>query len=415
MFKSLLSFLCIGAVLALPACALQPERPAQPGYRLVTTPPEGISAAAPVPRPEPNPSPFPAPAIPAGVPVVKVALLLPLSGDSQALGQAMLDAATLALYDQYFTLKPEQMPVKIVLLPKDTGASPSTTAALTQQAVDEGASLIVGPVFTPFVIAAAPVARKARIPMITLSNNRALAGEGVYVFGFLPEQQVARVAEYAFLKKISSFAALVPSDAYGKTVSDALVASLGGKGIRVSPVERYAQTAENIEAAAGRLQEAYGRTSFSALFLGEGGSQLNPLLASLKAHGLGHDKVRYLGTGLWDDEETRKLSLLQGAWFASAPPEYYAAFERRFLAAYGYRPQRLSSLAYDAVNLAFLLAARAHGPNFSAGALTSPQGFTGPANGLFRFKPDGTTQRSLTVMEITPSGLAILDPGPKMF
>src|SRR5690606_1045508 len=70
-------------------------------------------------------------------PAIKVALMLPLSGESQAVGSAMLDAATLALYDTYLSMPSEQIRAQLVLLPKDTGNNPAESAQSAQQALEQ--------------------------------------------------------------------------------------------------------------------------------------------------------------------------------------------------------------------------------------------------------------------------------------
>lgn len=410
MLRRLVSLFCTSALLALAAC-YPPEIDApQPHYKVSTTPPE-VAPILPVQQKGVDVYQK----IPGSVPVVKVGLLLPLSGESQALGQAMLDAAVLSLYDSYINLSPSNVAAKVILLPKDTGASPSYAATSVQQAIDQGASLIIGPLFSPAVTAAAPVARKAGVPILSLSNNKAVAGNGVFVYGFMPEQQVKRVSDYAALQNVSAFGALLPNDAYGAAVAGSLKAALTSKGVRVEPVEMYARTQANLEAAALRLREGQAKTPFQALFIADGGEQLKQVISALKTQSITQGSARFIGTGLWDDDEVKNNPDMKGAWFASGAPNAYQTFERRFTAAYGYKPQRLSSLTYDAVALATQLALLAGGPNYNAAVLTTPAGFVGPANGLYRLKADGTSERGLAVMEVGSGGVRILDQAPKQF
>lgn len=399
-------------LLGVSACVATGQEPHR--NRVTTTPPPEAQAAPAPPAQLPPQEPMNR--MPVNVPVVRVALLLPMSGESQALGQSLLDASTLALHDIYMPLKPDQIHARIILIPKDTGSSPASAASAAEQAVGQGVSLIIGPFYGASVSAAAPVAHKSGVPMLSLSNNKAVAGDNVYVFGFLPEQQIQRVAEYAARVNVSSFGALLPNDAYGSTVSETLKSSLAGRGISVDPVEMYARTSSNLEAAAIRLRAGYDKNKFQALFIADGGDELKEMLASLKNHGLDRKSVRLIGTGLWDDEEVRNNPDMLGAWFASSPPHYYTEFERHFVAAYGYKPQRLASLTYDAVMLAATLAMNGGGPNYSAQVLTNPQGFIGPANGLYRLKPDGTSERALSIMEISAGGgVKMLDSAPMTF
>ena len=122
---------------------------------------------------------------PPGVePVIRVGLLLPLSGPHAELGKSLLNAAQLALFDvagQGFAL-----------LPVDTQGTAPGAAAAARRALDGGARLILGPVFAPSVAAVAPIARAGGVKVVSFSNDRAVAGNGVYVMGFTPETQIRR-------------------------------------------------------------------------------------------------------------------------------------------------------------------------------------------------------------------------------
>lgn len=392
-----------------------------------------LSACAPrtepkAPSPKGNTTPMIAPgnvvmpkgAIPSNATKFKVALLVPLSGDSAQIGNSMLDAASLALYDTYLMANPDQIKTQIVLMPKDTGNTPAETAKAAKLAIEQGAQLVIGPLFSQSVTAVKPLAKERGLKMLTFSNNRAIAGDGVYVFGFMPEQQVERMAEFAFLQNYPRVAVLAPNDAYGSKVRDTLKDLYAKKGGLVSPTELYAPSPANIDAAVARLAASYTNTPedrrFQAIFLADGGNQLKNIMASFKRHNIDLTKVKLLGTGLWDTEEVSKIPEMSGAWFSSSPPEEYRIFDRRFATAYGYRPARLSSLAYDAVALVAKLTMPMTDPNqLNDAHLTYAQGYISPANGLFRFRADGTSDRRLAVLEITPSGFKVIESAEKKF
>ena len=75
---------------------------------------------------------------------------------------------------------------------------------------------------------------------------------------------------------------------------------------------------------------------------------------------------------------------------------------------------RTATLAYDAVALIAALVKTQGPPRFSAEVLTNPSGFTG-IDGLFRFRPDGTNERGLAVLRVTPSGAQVISPAPRSF
>jgi ABC-type branched-subunit amino acid transport system substrate-binding protein len=357
--------------------------------------------------------------IPTTASAVKVALLLPLSGNASTVGNAMLDAATMALSDAYLTASPDQIHSQIILIPKDTSNTPAEAAKAAQQAIEQGATFIVGPLFSQSVNSVAPIAKEHNVSMLTFSNNKSAAKEGIYTFGFLPEQQIMRMSEYAYLHNFQRVALLAPNDSYGEKVKESLVTDYTQKGGLVTQVELYAPSPANIDAAVARLSVAYGNTPedrrFQAIFIADGGNQLRNIIAGMRKMHIDFNKVKLLGTGLWDDAGITKIPELTGAWFPSSPPDPYEVFENRFVATYGYKPVRLASLSYDAMTLIARLEMPTQGTGVTNATLTNPVGFTTPANGLVRLMPDGTSDRKLAIMEVMPTGFKVIDPALQNF
>lgn len=356
-------------------------------------------------------------AIAPSTPSVKVALLIPLSGESEAVGNAMFDAATLALYDSYLAAPSSQIHAQLVIIPKDMGATSIETKKMAEQAIEQGASFIIGPLFSQSVTAIKPLLKEKNIAMLSFSNNKAVASPDAYTFGFLPEQQVERIAEYAYLNKLQRVAVLAPNDAYGEKVRDTLAGIYLKKGGLVAPAELYAPSQANIDAAVARIAGAYNNAPedrrFQAIFIADGGAQIKNIIKAIRKNNINLQKIKLLGTGIWSDEELINIPEMQGAWFPSSPPELYSVFEKRFMTKYGYKPVRLAGLAYDAVTIVAHIAMTGNG--ITATALTDPEGFSTPAGGLVRLSTEGTSDRKLAIMEITPQGFKVIDRAPKTF
>jgi ABC-type branched-subunit amino acid transport system substrate-binding protein len=356
-------------------------------------------------------------AIPADARSIKVALLIPLSGEAAPIGNAMFDAATLALYDSYLNVPSDQIRAQLILIPKDTGVTTAETVKAAKQVVEQGASFVIGPLFSQSVTAIKPVLKDKNITMVSFSNNKAVASPNSYTFGFLPEQQVERIAEYAYLSNLQRVALLAPNDAYGEKVRDSLSEIYLKKGGQVTSAELYAPSQNNIDAAVARIAGAYNNSPedrrFQAMFIADSGNQIRNILKAIHKNNLNLKKIKLLGTGLWDDEGLAKIPDMHGAWFPSSPPEMFNNFQNRFAATYGYKPVRLAGLAYDAVTIAAQIAMSGNGIN--TGALTDPKGFNTPADGLVRLLPSGISDRKLAIMEITPQGFRVIDPAQKNF
>lgn len=350
--------------------------------------------AYPVMQPQPAVAQMPlAPPQAQGKP--QVAILLPLSGTHAELGQAMLNAAQLAVFDMAGQ--------NFELMPRDTARLGAANAA--RDALSNGAKLIIGPLFAADVTAVKPIAQNANVNLLALSTDVTLAEPGIYVMGFTPGQQVERVVGYATERGLRKFAALIPNTAYGKLVGNAFQQAVTAQGGEV-----VLKAAPN---AAGVQQVAATRDRIEALFLPLGGQEAQAITRQLQATGIDASQIRLLGTGLWDDASLANTDdLLTGGWYAAPDPAMREHFRQSYQKAYGAEPPRLATLAYDATALATILASR--GGLFDRASLANPGGFTG-ADGLFRFTAAGTAERGLAVLEVTRGGGRVIAPAANSF
>ena len=325
----------------------------------------------------------------------KVALLVPLTGKGAALGQAMVNAAQLAVFDisaQGFDL-----------MPRDTGVNAVQAMRATKEAIASGAQFIIGPLFASDVAAVRPVVHKASLNMLALSTDVSLAEEGAYVMGFAPAPQVERVVSYAAAQGLHKFAALVPANAYGRLVTKAFERVVKEQGAELVAIEKV----DNLAFLATKKE------SIEALFLPFGGQDLRRIAQQLEKAGFDKEKIKLLGTGLWDEDYlTEGLPFLIGGWFATAETQARGRFINAYQETYGEIPPRLATLAYDATALAAVLAKSGRG--FDRDSLSNKTGFAG-LDGVFRLKAKGQVERALAVSENTSFGNKIIDPAPTSF
>jgi branched-chain amino acid transport system substrate-binding protein len=326
---------------------------------------------------------------------IQVAVLLPLSGKNAPLGQAMLNAAQMAVFDV--------APSHFELMPRDTGGNAEGAENAARDAIASGARLLIGPLFAADVAAVKPVVQTSNVNMLALSTDVSLAEPGVYVMGFAPAPQVERVIAYAASQGAHRFAALIPANAYGKLVQQAFEASVRGAGGTIVAMESLSHVQALLEK----------RDQIDALLLPLGGEELRVMASQLKAGGIDHNKTHLLGTGLWDEPGLgSRLDMLVGGWYAAAEPEAREAFVENYKKTYGQEPPRLATLTYDATSLAAALAMQ--GGHFDRASLTNPSGFSG-IDGIFRLTRQGEAERGLAVNEITIAGSRIIDPSPSTF
>ncbi|MGI8932166.1 MAG: penicillin-binding protein activator [Sphingomicrobium sp.] len=345
-----------------------------------------------------EPGPIEPPVQPIDVERNMVAVIVPLTGGDGPVGQSIANAANLALADSG---------EKSLLITVYDSAAPGGGAGATQRAIAEGNRLILGPLLAEDVRAAAPVARRAGVPVIAFSNDEGVAGNGVYIMGFTPGQSIGRVVAHARSKGAARFAAMVPTGLYGQRAAQAMLGAVREAGGQVAAVQTFDRSAGAAVAAARRLNAKGG---YDAVLIGDSGR-----IAAVAAPAL---KIgpRLLGTELWaTDKSLSKTAALRGAWYAAAPNTQFDRLTTRYRARYGKIPYRLASLGYDAV----LLAVRSSrnwpvGRPFPARNLIDKDGFSG-VDGDFRFGRDGVAERLLEVRQVTAAGTTTVSPAGNAF
>ena len=321
----------------------------------------------------------------------KVALLLPMTGKGSDAGQAMLNAAQLAMFDLGADA--------FELVPGDTGIS-ATTAA--QDVLQNGAKLILGPLFSQDAKAVSPIALQSNVNLISFSTDSTVANPNTFILGFLPQSQVNRVLEYSGSRNLNRIALIAPRDAFGDAVASSFDLALRQRNLINSGILRY----DGSQPTPEQLKQFVSTNSFNAVLIAANITQSSAIAQALPAN------IQRLGTGLWDQADGSKYPSLSGAWYAASSPKLRQKFETRYRATYGEMPPRLASLAYDAAALSVVLSKQGQG--FGRNALTNPNGFAG-IDGIFRLLPDGMNERGLAVLQIGSGPATIIQDAPTSF
>ncbi len=340
---------------------------------------------------------------------VTVAMLLPLRGFGQAalIGKGLKQAGELALF--------ESDNPSVQLIVKHDDGTPQGAEAATKEAISEGAEIIVGPLFGASVPAVTRVAQASQVPVLTFSNDRAVAGNGAYLMSYLPQAEVSRIVSFALARGKRRFAALVPTGAYGDTVEMAFKAAIAQGGGQVMALERYEASANAMLEPAKRVfdivkESASMGAPVDVLFL-PGNRETLPVLGPQVAYAnIDTRTTQLIGLGGWDYPNIGRDEVFVGGWYPGPDPRGWQAFAERFAKTFGQAPPRVASHAYDAVKLAITLSDRPKGQRFSQANLTSPSGFDG-VDGRFVLLPDGLSKRALAVLQVQKFGATVID-GP---
>ncbi len=344
----------------------------------------------------------------AGKPV-EVALLVPSgSGDAsdELLARSLENAARLAITD----LGSVQIDLRVY----PTGASPAQAASAAQQAVAEGAKIIVGPLRAEEANAAGVAVAASGVNVLSFSNNPAIAGGNVFVLGPTFENSARRLASYAVRSGKSKIMIVSDQNTAGEAGRNAIQRGVSAAGGTVVAQGSYEFSQNGIIQSIPGIAAQAKTTGAQAVFLTADAAGALPLVSQLLSeNGVSPAIVQYIGLTRWDiPAATLALPGVQGGWFAIPDPALYTQYQNRYAAAFGEPPHPVSAVAYDAIAAIGALAKQ--GSALDRAALTQGAGFAG-VNGVFRLLADGTNERGLAVAQIQSGSVVVIDPAPRSF
>ncbi|MFZ1469749.1 MAG: penicillin-binding protein activator [Paracoccaceae bacterium] len=342
---------------------------------------------------------------------IAVALLVP-GGSGQTsdaiLAKSLENAARLAMADL--------SGVKIDLRVYQTGGNPGQAQAMAVKAMDEGAKIILGPVFAQEANAAGVAAAGRNISVLAFSNNTDIAGGNVFVLGPTFQNTARRLAGYAVRQGKNKVMIVHDRNTAGEQGKNAVQRGVAAAGGTVVAVASYEFSQNGVTGAAPAIVKTAQETGATAMFLTADTAGALPLLSqSLINGGLAPSSTKFLGLTRWDiPTATLSLPGVQGSWFALPDPALYAQFQTRYKAAYGEAPHPIAGLAYDGIAAIGALARSGKTADLGPRGLTQNAGFVG-VTGIFRLRADGTNERGLAVAEIRNNQVVVIDPAPRSF
>lgn len=338
---------------------------------------------------------------------LNVGLILPLTGEHAEIGKNMLEASQLALL--------ELDGKKVQLHPIDSTSGHLAVNELTGKINSNKFDLVIGPVLAHQTQAAYPILHARNIPIITFSNDTHLLNHpGLYSIGMMPDQQIERVTQYAAAQQYKHIIALLPNNRYGEVVSQVLTRKKLAADYEILEVIKYPSTGKSaeVDATLATLNQALSKHQTLlegkkvALLVPEGGHFIKEFSTKFaETFNQQKERIKYLGSSQWDDQQLIKIDALEGAWISSVPNHDISTFENRFYKKFAYKPVKISALAYDAMAIAVVLSKSNHAP---LDMLKHNQGFRG-ISGTFKFKEDGSNERGLAIYEISNRSFKLID------
>lgn len=342
---------------------------------------------------------------------VPVALLVPRgsgSANDANLAQALENAARLAMA--------ELDGVTIDLRVYSTGGNSQTAAAVAQQAVAEGAKIILGPVYAENANAAGLAVRSRGVNVVSFSNNPDIAGGNVFILGNTFYNTAERLVRYAASQGKGRILVVHGTDVAETAGAAAIQRAIAGSGATLAGSIGFELSQNGVINAIPEISSQARSSNAQSVFLTSGTAGALPFLAGLlPENGLDPNSTQYIGLQRWDiPANALTLPGLQGGWFAIPDPALSSQFNARYEARYGTQPHPIAGLAYDGIAAIGALVKQGKADALTAAALTTGTGFVG-VNGVFRFRPDGTNQRALAIAQIQDNQVVVIDPAPRSF
>ncbi len=350
------------------------------------------------------------PSIDTGAPV-PVALLVPAGSGQEGddgLARSLENAARLAIGDLNN--------VAIDLRVYRTAGNAATAAEVAAKAVEDGAKIILGPVYAAAANAAGTAVARSGVNVLSFSNNAGIAGGNVFVLGHTFENTASRLVTYAAAQGRSKIMIAYGRDTAEKRGRDAIAAAIARSGAVLAGEASFELSQNGVVQAVTEVTDTAKASGADAIFMTSGTAGALPILSQLvKENGIDPETTKFIGLQRWDiPPGARELPGLQGGWFALPSPALTEQFDARYSAAYGEPPHPIASLAYDGIAAIGALVGAGDAGALSAASLTQPTGFVG-VNGIFRLRTDGSNERGLAVATIQDNQVSVIDPAPRSF
>ncbi|MDF3212023.1 MULTISPECIES: ABC transporter substrate-binding protein [Mesorhizobium] len=324
----------------------------------------------------------------------KVTMLLPLSapGTAGENGRKMLDATKLAMTDIGNGL--------LALTVEDTKGDSALAGKLAVTAITTGSKVVIGPTELPAAQHIATLSGSKRPPVLALADNFA-GGPGVYAVLLGEADSAAAGAAGLAAKGSKKFVLLVADGPNAGAMEKRVANSLSIYGAALAVTLRYsagdgAKTVDEM----GSLVDAP-----DAVIVASGNGSPSPVLAALKSKGIPGKTISVVGTNRWLEHPMDPL--FEGAFIATLDPSETGPIADRFRTTYNYPADVNVAYAYDMVALTAGIASAVGPDGFSKKTLENPNGFRG-STGLFRFRADGSSQRSMPFYRIEKGALKLV-------
>ncbi|HTP47209.1 MAG TPA: ABC transporter substrate-binding protein [Casimicrobiaceae bacterium] len=282
---------------------------------------------------------------------IKIFGLVELSGTGTTSGTNFNDGAKLAVKE--INAAGGILGRKVEYTASDTQSQPQVAKALAVKAIDEGAYVVMGPVFSGSILVSMAETKRAEIPNFTGGEAAAITQQGnPYIFrtSFTQTTAMPKVARY--LKdnlKAKSVAIIFTNNDFGKGGRDVFVKALEPLGVKVVADVSTDPGQLDFSSAVLKVKQA----NADALFVYTNEEEAARCLRELRKQG--YDKPIVGETVLTSQKvielagEAANGAVAHVGLTADAPNPLIKSFAEKFQKEYGYKPDHNGIKGYTAM------------------------------------------------------------------
>jgi hypothetical protein len=349
--------------------------------------------------------------------ILKVGVLLPLSGKFENIGQSLLKSIQLGLFDI------DNKNIKIY--PKDSKGNALDAYLSAKKFQEMGIEIVIGPIFHESLERLDEI---NNITFISATNKTQEIPKNTIAFGINLDSQMNILKKYFDEIKVSKTLLLSPrSDFNYQTESiakkdilkfyrtysyDSDPKKITGE---IEKITKYRERKKDLERRIKILEKSeldkdkhelkkleqkhtLGKVNFDSVFVVDFGERLKSVLASFMFSDVSSEKINFFTLNQWFDNTLFGENSLRNLHFPSIDYDNLKKFEKRYFKTYNEKPNEISILAYDALGLIYYCWSN-NNFNFKIDQLFNKNGFKG-LQGEFIIK-DNLSLQQLKIYKVT--------------
>ena len=304
--------------------------------------------------------------------ILKIGVLLPLSGKFQDIGQSFLKAIQLALFDIGNK--------NIKIYPKDSKANALDAYLSAKEFEKLGIEVVIGPIFYENLERLNEI---NNITFISLTNETQNIPKNTIAFGINIDSQIDALKKYFDKIEVSKTLLLSPNSEFineSESVAkkdvlkfyraysyDANPKKITGE---IEKITKYQERKKDLERRIKILEKSdlykhkqelkkleqmhtLGKVDFDSVVIIDFGERLKSVLTSFMFSDVPNDEVKFFTINQWFDETFFNENALQNLHFPSVDLKNLKKFEKKYLNTFEEKPNQVSILAYDALGLIY--------------------------------------------------------------